>query len=85
MYGHADVLLFTINPESISKAPCTMDLSCIVDVGDYTLAIFVMRFAFHSDDFDLVSDFYLSHVNLLMLILSLFCICNKNFLSTHRF
>ena len=62
-----------------ATAPCTMDLSGIVNVSNYTLSVSVLRFTIYLNDFNSVSDFYLLHNVLLNLTLLPFYIYNKSF------
>ena len=45
-----------------TTAPGSMNLSCVVNMGHNSLSIFVVRFAFHVDDFDSISYTYIVHM-----------------------
>ena len=62
-----------------TASPGSVYLTGIVDMSDNALSVGVLRFAFHLDDFDSVSDFYLLHDVLLNLTLLPFYIYNKSF------
>ena len=58
-----------------TASPSTMNLTCIVDMSNYTLSVSVLRFTFHLDDFDSISNFNLVHNVLLIKLYPLYGFC----------